>query len=263
MEKALELDSTNQEVEEELYTGYFLYDWDLERVVRFYQTTSKVSFYVNTPIINIDFALKTGRYQEAIKAIDKQLLREPALLGILFCRKAEALLFLGNRDEALDLLNNTTIPYNDNWPYLREPAKQYFYLGKYEKSKNQLKKILTQFPNYPPILMWLNAVYAQMDGSSEKAYHYLAELQNKYNDGSSGSPAWFLAMYYCTSKDYEQAFQWLQKSYDRHEVEMTWLREEPLLAPMRKDPRYKELYDKVGFSSIGLPIKPSSENVIP
>jgi hypothetical protein len=31
---------------------------------------------------------------------------------------------------------------------------------------------------------------------------------------------------------------------------MTWLREEPLLIPLRDDQRYKDLYDKVGFSKI-------------
>ncbi len=99
-----------------------------------------------------------------------------------------------------------------------------------------------------------------MDGDSELTSTYLTELYTSYFENSSGSPAWFLAMYYCSVNDYEKAIDWLQKSYDRHEVEMTWLREEPLLAPIRKDPRYKDLYEKVGFSSIGIPIKTSSEN---
>lgn len=191
-------------------------------------------------------------------AMDELHLIDPSF-GVLFCFKAEALMFLDRTDEAFDLLESTNSLYDDNLWYLRESAKCYFYLEEYEKSKIQLNKIATKFPDYPPILMWLNLVHAQMDGSSNEVTKYMEELFNKYNEGSSGSPAWFLALYYCTLNDYEHAFEWLQKSYERHEVELTWLREEPLLTPLRNDSRYKDLYENVGFSSIGLPIKTSSE----
>ncbi|EAR02683.1 helix-turn-helix domain-containing protein [Maribacter sp. HTCC2170] len=258
LEKALELDPDNAAVEEELYSGYYYFDWDFEKVEPYYQRLLKDPYYDDTPSINADYAIKTGRYQEAIDDMNEFLMIDPSF-GVLFCFKAEANLFLDKKSEAFDLLETNNSLYDDNLWYLRESAKIYFYLGEYEKSKVQLHKILTKFPDYPPILMWLNAVYAQMDGDSKNTAKYLAELHAAYNAGSSGSPAWFLAMYYCSLEDYEAAFKWLQKSYDRHEVEMTWIREEPLLAPLRNDPRYKELYDKVGFSSIGLAIKSTSE----
>ena len=258
LEKALELDPDNAAVEEELYSGYYYFDWNFEVVEPYYQKLLVDPYYDDTPSINADYAIKTGRYQEAIDDMNEFLMIDPSF-GVLFCFKAEASLFLDKTEEALELLESTNSLYDDNLWYLRESAKIYFYLGEYVKSKNQLHKILTKFPDYPPILMWLNAAYSQMEGNSKNTDKYLAELHEEYNAGSSGSPAWFLAMFYCTLKDYEQAFEWLQKSYERHEVEMTWLREEPLLAPLRNDSRYKNLYEKVGFSSIGLPIKPSSE----
>ncbi|WP_289036919.1 helix-turn-helix domain-containing protein [uncultured Zobellia sp.] len=259
LEKALEIDPSNQEVDEELNTGYFYFDWNFERVEEFYQKKSKDYPYILTPMINTDYAIKTGRYKEAIEGIDKHLLRDPSIIGILFCFKTEALMFLDKTREAIDLLNRMDVRHRDDWFYLRESAKQYFYLGEHEKSKVQLDRILAQFPDYPPILVWLSAIHAQMDGNSKKAKEHLAELNSKYEEGSSGSPAWFIALYYSHIKDYEKAFEWLQKSYDRHEVEMTWLREEPLLAPIRNDARYKNLYEKIGFSKIGLPIKSSSK----
>jgi len=258
LEKALKIDPDNKEIEEELYSGYFYFDWNFEVVEPYYQRLLVDPYYDDTPSINADYAIKTGRYQEAMDDMNELLMIDPSF-GVLFCFKAEASLFLDKTDDALELLDSTNSLYDDNLWYLRESAKIYFYLGEYEKSKNQLTKILTKFPDYPPILMWLNAIYAQMEGDSKNTAKYLTELHNEYHAGSSGSPAWFLAMYYCHLKDYEQAFEWLQKSYDRHEVELTWLREEPLLAPVRNDPRYKELYEKIGFSSIGLAIKSTSE----
>lgn len=258
LEKALEIEPDNKGVEEELYSGYFFYDWNFEMVEPYYQEMLNDSYYDDTPSINADYAIKTGRYQEAIIAMDELILTNPSF-GPAFCFKAEALMFLGRTDDALKLLESTTSLYDDDWFYLRESTKYYFYLGEHEKSRNELHKLLTKFSDYPPILMWLNATYAQMEGDLKSKDTHLAELFEAYNNGSSGSPAWFLAMYYCTLKDYDQAFKWLQKSYDKHEVEMTWLREEPLLAPIRNDPRYIDLYEKVGFSSIGLTVKKSSE----
>ncbi|MCG2591067.1 helix-turn-helix domain-containing protein [Rhodohalobacter sulfatireducens] len=256
LEKALEIDPDNRAVEEELYSGYFYYDWNFRLVEQYYQKMINDFFYDDTPSINADYAIKTGRYLESISAMNELILINPAF-GPAFCFKAEALMLLGRSDDALDLLESTNSLYSDNWFYLRESAKLFFYLGEYENSKIQLEKIQSQFSDYPPILMWLNATFAQMDGDSKNKDKYLAQLFEEYNNGSSGSPAWFIAMYYSSLKDYEKAFTWLQKSYERHEVEMTWLREEPLLAPIRGDLRYKELYRKVGFTGIGLPIKTS------
>ena len=106
---------------------------------------------------------------------------------------------------------------------------------------------MTNFDERPPILLWLNAVNYHMDGKHKEADRYFGMLKDRYRDNTSGSPAWFLALYYCTIEDYDNAFIWLEKSYDRHEVELTWLREELLLIPVRDDPRYKDLYGKIGF----------------
>ena len=109
---------------------------------------------------------------------------------------------------------------------------------------------MDNFSDRPPILFWFNAVNDQMNGSYEGALSNLKELMDRYEAETSGSPAWFIALYHCTTQDYEKAFMWLQRSYDRHEVELTWFREEPLLMPLRNDPRYKVLYDKIGFSKL-------------
>lgn len=257
LEQALKIEPTNQRVEEELNTGSFFYDWNFELVEKFYQNILGNSINDKPSVISLDYPIKTGRPEETLKAIEYYIINDPSNVFYPFF-KAEAMFYLGSTDEAKEILTQTDPLYNDNWFYLRESTKLYFYLGEYEKSKIQLEKIITQFPDYPPILMWLNAVYAQMDGNSKEVIQNLAELQNEYDKGSSGSPAWFISLYYAHMKDYERTFEWLQKSYNRHEVEMTWLREEPLLAPVRNDPRYKELYEKIGFSSIGLPIKSTS-----
>jgi len=254
LEQALNIEPTNRRLEEELNTGRFFYDWNFELVEKFYRKILRNSILYKPSVISLDYLIKTGRPEEALKAIEYYTINDPSNVFYPFF-KAEAMFYLGSSEGAKEILTQTDPLFNDNWFYLRESTKLYFYLEEYEESKIQLGKILSQFSDYPPILMWFNAIYAQMDGNSKEVITYLAEIEKEYDNGSSGSPAWFLALYYCSIEDYDEAFDWLKKSYDRHEVEMTWLREEPLLAPVRNDSRYKELYYKIGFSSINLPIK--------
>ncbi len=73
------------------------------------------------------------------------------------------------------------------------------------------------------------------------------KLGKMYDEISSGSPAWFLALYYSVLGDDQSTFEWLEKSYERHEVEMTWLKMEPLLDPYKKDPRYLDPLVRMNF----------------
>lgn len=249
IQKALAIDPHSKEIKDELYTGYFYFDWDFEKVEEHYEERKRNPFFDSTPAIEADYAIKTGRYQDAIDVLNEYILIDPSV-GVFFFFKAEALMYLGKIEEAKELMERSDPLYSDNWFYLRESAKIHFYLQQFNQSRIQLEKLLDRFPDYPPILMWLNAVYAQQDGNYEIVNKHLEELKVEYRKGSSGSPAWFMAMYYSTVQDYDLAFTWLEKSYQLHEVEMTWLREEPLLAPVRNDIRYQDLYNKVGFNFV-------------
>jgi len=248
--KAKSIDSVNSQVEYNLHLGYFYYEWDFEAMEKYYQKRLLKPRYDNLTGLILDYATKTGKYNEAFLINERYIKKSPAITH-LYTYKAETLMFLGKKDAALEILERYSSMFSDDFYYLRESTKLYFYLEKFEKSKNQLKNIRVKFPNEnPSILIWLDAVFAKIDAKNEDAKLYLDQLKNLYDKHSSGSPAWFIALYYCYFEDYENAFVWLQKSYDRHEVEMTWLQEEPLLIPLRNDERYKDLYHKVGFSKI-------------
>jgi len=248
--KARSIDSVNNQLEYNLHLGYFYYDWDFEAMEKYYQKRLLKPHYDNLTGVILDYAIKTGRYNEAF-LINERYIKNSPKIGHLYIFKAESLMFLGKKDAALELLNRYNTLFSDDLYYLRGSTKLYFYFEEYEKSRNQLKKIRIKFPNEnPSILIWLDAVFAKMDGGNEKATIYLDQLINLYETNKSGSPAWFIALYYCYFEDYENTFIWLQKSLDRHEVEMTWLREEPILIPLRNDKRYKDLYHKIGFSKV-------------
>ncbi len=248
--KAKRIDSTYRQVAYNLHLGYFYYEWDFEAMEKYYQKRLLQPSYDNLTGLILDYAIKTGRYNEAY-LINEGYIKKSPTISHLYTYKAETLMFLGEKEASLEILERYNSMFSDNIYYLRESTKLYFYLEKFEKSKNQLKNIRVKFPNdNPSILIWLDAVFTKMDGNNENATLYLDQLKNLYNTNSSGSPAWFIALYYSYLEDYENTFIWLQRSYDRHEVEMTWFCEEPLLIPLRNDKRYKDLYHKIGFSKI-------------
>ena len=43
------------------------------------------------------------------------------------------------------------------------------------------------------------------------------------------------------------AFEWLEKGYNNHEIEMYWLKVEPPFEPIRSDPRWQTMLDKIGY----------------
>jgi len=248
--KAKSIDDKNKQIEHYLNMGYFYYQWEFEKVENYYQKELLELSHDNVPVFIVDYAIKTGRYQEALFEIEKFITVNPSI-GYFYVFKAQILMLIGKNIKAKNLLDQKKSLHNDKLFYLRESTKLYFYLEAIKESKNQLKIIRNKFPyENPPILIWFEAIFAHIDGNTESSKLYLNQLINRYETINTGSPAWFIALYYCYIKDYDNAFIWLKKSYNRHEVEMTWLREEPLLIPLHDDVRYKDLYQKVGFSKI-------------
>lgn len=249
LQKALQIDGSNQQIEDELYAGYFYFDWNFELVDIYYQKRLANYSLDRTPAIDADFAIKTGRYEEALSTMDKNIALAPSV-GVFYTFKGQALMLQGKKKEAAEILKASDPLYSDDWFYLRESTKLHYYLGNYDKFESQLKRLMANFSDRPPLLFWFNAMHKQLNGNYEDALSNVKQLENDYETRTSGSPAWFIALYYCTLRENEKAFMWLQRSYDRHEVELTWFREEPLLILLQNDPRYKVLYDKIGFSKL-------------
>jgi predicted Zn-dependent protease len=151
---------------------------------------------------------------------------------------------MGDTTAAIKTLDEVNSLF-DNIFFVRETAKLYYVFGEMDKSKTALEKHKTLFPERPPIINWLDAVHAYHEGNNPQPY--INQLKNQYKNQASGSPAWFLAMTYAVMDEVQPTFDWLEKSYARHEVEMTWLKMEPLLDPYKKNPRYLDLLGRMNF----------------
>jgi hypothetical protein len=80
-----------------------------------------------------------------------------------------------------------------------------------------------------------------------KADSILNDIKARSAKSPVGSPAFYTAMIYAQMNEADLAFEWLEKAYQDREVEMYWLKVEPPFGPLKNDPRWQEMLDKVGF----------------
>ena len=107
---------------------------------------------------------------------------------------------------------------------------------------DKLKKVTD---GRPAVQVWIEAgLTKHMDKDSSS---FITELENMYMQKNSGSPGWFLALYYFEFGDEKRGFEWLDKAFTRREVELTWLNMERILSPYRSDLRYQRIYNEIGF----------------
>ncbi|WP_445386487.1 TPR end-of-group domain-containing protein [Robiginitalea sp. IMCC44478] len=232
-------------VEGNLLWYSYLYDWNFMGVEQAYKTE------VEDESLKTLFEVQTGRYEEALetnKRITKYFTdRGDIPFGRTVGYRAMTLYYLGRYGEAKDKLEEYADLLWDDPTYLMESAKWYYYLGAYPESRKSLEHLREDFKDESPIVWFLTAAYAHDASDEQQLQTALTELQQKYEAQKSGSPAWNLALYYAHVGDYNTCLDWLQRSYDRHEIEMIWLRAEPLLAPIRNNPRYLAMYKGVEY----------------
>jgi hypothetical protein len=84
-------------------------------------------------------------------------------------------------------------------------------------------------------------------GQKEKSEKIVEEIKLKSKKSPVGSPSFYIAAVYTASGQKSIALQWLEKGYMDHELEMYWLKAEPLFKFLQDEPKFKELLKKIGF----------------
>lgn len=60
--------------------------------------------------------------------------------------------------------------------------------------------------------------------------------------------AYYMARIYVRLGERDQSIEWLQKAYDKHSDYLVVLNVEPLLDPLRSDPRFTKLLRDIGLA---------------
>jgi TolB-like protein/class 3 adenylate cyclase/Tfp pilus assembly protein PilF len=114
----------------------------------------------------------------------------------------------------------------------------------FELAIKDYKSALELSPNNPNILAALGHVYGS-SGNTAGAHNILDTLF-VVNKQEHVSP-FFFALVYTGLNDKENALKWLEKSYEEKSGSVRYLKMEPRLQNLRKEPRYIALMKKIGL----------------
>jgi len=243
LERALLLDPLDGIAHARMGGYYLWYEKDFNKAEIEYLTALRLApsqqqtFY-------LDFLLAEGRFEEAISVGTKVLeigSNNPANWG------RNALLWaFNNEGEKMNesIRQAKQVPYN-NILAITESARAYLVHKQYDQVLEilDLSKVVQQIPR----VIGLKSIAYYKTGDIENHNKELNALIQKSTETAGGSPSFYIAMIYSSKSNIDEAFRWLEKSFQDNEIELYWLKVEPEFEPLRSDPRWQEMLDKVGF----------------
>jgi len=86
---------------------------------------------------------------------------------------------------------------------------------------------------------------AALTGQESRARRLLTELEADAESTGIYYPR--VAGVYAAIDELDQAFEWLERSYEQRHPRLAHLGEWPRYAPLHDDPRFDDLIDRIGF----------------
>jgi tetratricopeptide (TPR) repeat protein len=91
----------------------------------------------------------------------------------------------------------------------------------------------------------LGNAYARA-GKTDAALKTISQLQERVRKDGVGR--YEIALVYTGLGNKTEAFKWLEESYKAHDAGLLYLKVDPLLDPLRSDPRFDDLVRRVGLA---------------
>ncbi len=125
-------------------------------------------------------------------------------------------------------------------------AKVYLVQNKYAEAVETINSGML-FTNIrpPSILAYLSVGYYHL-GETDKAKKLLQELIERSLRNEKGINI-YLSQYYAILNDIEESFHWLEKAIETNDVDLFWLKKDPLFMNLHTDERFPKYLNKSGF----------------
>ncbi len=241
--KAVKLDDTLAEAHTSLAHVLYLYDLDFDGSTREFRRAIELNPNYATAHhwLGVGPLTQSGRFDDAIAECKRAVELDPLSL----INNAD----LGNTyssarryDEAIDQLRKT-LEMDPGFYYA------HWVLGLAFEAKGALDAAIEEYQKAralnddPQVLALLGHAYASLGNKTEavKILEQLKELSKQRYVS-----AYSLAIVYLGLGDKEEALRWLEKSYqDRAGYDIDTIKVDPFLDPLRGDPRFEALVQKV------------------
>ena len=244
--KALELDSTFAEPHASLGYIEFYYHWDWNAAEKQFKTA--ISLNPNYVVaydwysVHLTALERSEEAREIIKkAQDLDPLSVPISTDMGF-----TLYYSAHYDEAIKELQ-ATLEMNPKYHLA------HLWLGRayqekkmYDEAITEYEKTLSVVTDWPVAIAAIGYVYG-VAGKKTEAHKTLDNL--KTLSEQKFVTAYGVALVYAGLGEKDQAFAWLNKSYEERSNWLVWLKLDPRWNSIRSDPRFADLVRRVGLPS--------------
>jgi TolB-like protein/Tfp pilus assembly protein PilF len=253
IEKSLQLDKNSLLAHLVKSSLRLYYYWDFASVEKEFQICTQL-IPSNSELAGgfSDYLLASGKFSESF-ILTKNALDQDKNSILNWVQMALSYYYEGQQEKAFETIETARhlFPENDSLNYylFTNSIRLLVYMAKYDKAiglferSTQDEEINDLIPYY---LGHLGIAYFKT-GKKSKSALFLNELLKRSSKSPLGSPSFFAAAIYTAMGENDKALQSLEKAYSDHEVEMYWLKVEPLFRPLHGDPRFEDLLLKIGF----------------
>ena len=134
-------------------------------------------------------------------------------------------------------------------------ARNHVAKGRYPDAQAELEKALVLSPTDPAMVAALAHVHGRA-GNRGKALELIEQLKGMEAGPRGAFPTFGFIWAYAGLGDKDEAFAWLERAYTERRGRLASLLVEPLLEPLRADPRFADLVHRVGLPSRAVALSP-------
>ena len=213
------------------------YDWDWAAAEREFKRAIALKPTDTTAYLRYGAALAWfQRFDEAHRVVTRGLEADP-VDPLLNTAMAQIFYWARRYDEAIDQYRKAMeLDPNYFQTYLMM-GQVHLKTGAYDEAIGELEKAI-ELGGGSQVIATLADAYA-LSGQTGEARKTLAGLTDR--SSQTYAPPFDVALAYVGLGDYDQAFAWLEKAYDERARAMLSLKVNPLLDPLRSDPRFGAL----------------------
>jgi DNA-binding winged helix-turn-helix (wHTH) protein/TolB-like protein/Tfp pilus assembly protein PilF len=191
-----------------------------------------------------------GYYWETMEQFDKagaelrKAQQVAPLMSVVNMDLGDLAYYLRRYDEAIELYGRAHDLDPDFVPLPFYLAQAYERKGEYDQAIASCQRTLASTPDDPALLSLLGYAYARA-GKKKEAQGVRAKLEEMQRRRYV-SP-FMLALLYTGLGDKDKAIEQLNKAYEVHDPQLTWVNIDPQLDDLHSDPRYVDLLRRMNL----------------
>jgi TolB-like protein/Flp pilus assembly protein TadD len=240
--KALEIDDTLAEAHASLGSALFFYDLDLPQATLEFRRAIELNpnYATGHHWYGLNSLLSLGRFDVAIAEVKRALELDPLSL-IINADLGRTYYFARRYDEAIEQLHKT-LEMDPNFYFAhRHLGSALIIKGDFAAAIGEYEK--ARAVNDDPRVLGMLAYASARSGNKAEALKILEQMKEisrqRYVSAES------FALVYLGLGNKEETLRWLEQSYQDRFPEITRIKIEPLLDPLRGDPRFESLANKI------------------